>query len=218
MRKVHGAIVVAGVALGMACPLAAQTVGLGFGDGIEIVTEHDAIIDGNVYDIEGPNAHFDPNAGAWQKILNAPANGFQPGQIYTVVERITFFPPPPDSVTRFPISDWHETIELGAGMQLWDIWTTDHRLPNIGLDPSPGAPPLPGLTFGISPDGSEIWFEFDPILPPPGGLTLHITKDFRYVGSTVSFDPVIITQYPTPAPATLALLGLAGIVVCQRKR
>jgi hypothetical protein len=196
----------------------AAPAGLGFGDGVSLVTIHSEVDGENLYEINGPDDgfYFDPSAGAWEKQLLAPINGFQPGQIYTVREWFTFFPPPAGT-PNFPLEDWHEEISLGATGQVWDVWTTENFDPIISFDPG-FIDPVPGLEFMISADGTGLWFDFDPINIGPNGVTLHIEKEFRFTGSTVSFDPVIITQYPTPTPGTLALLGIAGIGASRRRR
>jgi hypothetical protein len=196
---------------------AGSPVGFGFGDGVSYTSEHSEIDGENRYEIGGPDQgfFFDPNAGAWEKHLLPPINGFIPGQIYCVQEWFTFYPPP----TGFPnlkLADWHETIELGSDGLPWDIWTLEFGPPIISTDA--GGPPISGLEFMLSEDRTELWFDFDPINIGPNGLTLHIEKYFQYTGSTVGFMPVIITQYPTPTPSGLALLAIGAITLGRRRR
>lgn len=195
----------------------AQPGPLGFGDGVEVVTEHTVSADGTTFEISSPGGgfFFDPGAGAWEKILLPPSNGFVPDQVYTIREWVSFFPPP-TGVAPMPLADWHEEIALGVDDQIWDVWVRDSD-PVISLDPD-SMDPLPGLTSMISADGLDLWFDFDPLDVPAGGLMLHITKEFRFIGSTVSFDPVVITQYPTPAPGAAVLLGAAGVGWAGRRR
>jgi len=202
------------VALGTTGALATP-IGLGFGEGVELKTEHNITPGSNLYEINGPldGFYFDPGAGAWQKQLLAPSSGFLPGAVYTVHESVTFFPDPLG--LDFTIEDWHETIELGLDGQIWDIWVADTMEPTI-MDEA-GAP-LPGLEYGISADGTELWFDFDPVEVGPNGFTFEIWKEFRFVGDVPSFDPVVITQYPTPTPGSLAVLGLGGLVAARRRR
>lgn len=216
--KIKHTITLIGLAVSLSTTITlAAPVGLGFGDGISFVSDHNEIDGQNRYEINGPDDgfFFDPNAGAWEKHLLAPANGFQPGGIYCVSEWFTFFPPPAGG-PNYKIADWHEDISFGPDGRIWDVWTLELGPPIITFDP--GGPPIPGLEFMISDDGTSLWFDFDPINVGPDGVTLHIEKYFMYTGETVGFDPVIITQYPTPAPGSLAILGLAGLMVCKRHR
>lgn len=189
---------------------------LGFGEGIAYTSEHTFNFDTNRYEINGPTSgfYFEPDAGAWEKQLFAPPNGFIPGEIYCVSEWFTFLPDPTGAGT--PLADWHETILPGNDGLVWDIWTDIFGPPIISTDP--GGPPLPGLEYMISGDGTSLWFDFDPIDIGPDGLTLHIEKYFRYTGATIGFEPVTIIQHPTPAPGALALLGLAGMAAAKRRR
>lgn len=216
--KIKHTITMIGLAIGLCtASTIADPVGLGFGDGVSLITQHDPITGENIYEINGPDDgfYFDPNAGAWEKHLLPPSGGFVPGAIYCISEWFTFFPPPA-GFPNLKIADWHEEISPGPDGSIWDIWTLEMGPPIITFDP--GGPPIPGLEFMISADGAGLWFDFDPINVGPNGVTLHIEKYFMYTGATVGFDPVIITQYPTPAPGSLAILGIAGLIVCKRRR
>lgn len=217
MKSVRISTIAAFAITAFTTPSLAQSLSLGFGDGIEYTSTHMFNDASNSYQIMSPDGgfSFDPDAGAWEKILLAPSNGFIPDEIYCVEEWVTFNPDP----TGLPspaLEDWHETIFPGPDGQIWDIWNTELGDPTISIDP--GGPPLPGLQWMINMEGTELWFDFDPIDIGPDGVTLHIQKYFRYTGATIGFDPVTIVQYPTPTPSSLALLGLAGIVATKRRR
>jgi hypothetical protein len=218
MRDTHR-LITFGVALTCTAAITqAGTFALGFGGGISYSSTHTETIPGSgVFDIGVDDTfYFEPGAGGWEKTLLPPSQGFIPGQIYCVNEWFTFCEPPTGEPGR-PLEDWHEEIALGSDGLPWDIWVTDFGPPIISFDPDL-RDPIPGLEFMISADGTNLWFDFDPIFPGPDGITLHIQKYFRYTGPTVSFAPVVITQYPTPAPSSLALLGIAGLVTCRRRR
>lgn len=196
----------------------AAPVSLGFGPGISYTSTHSSVGGLNLFEIGGPadGFSFDPAAGGWEKILLPPSSGFQPGQIYTVREWFTFFPSPtglPDN----PLQDWHEIISFAPDGQIWDVWTDVNGPPVISFDPD-SREPIPGLQYMISIDGTSLWFDFDSIFIGPNGVTLHIEKEFRYTGNSVSFNPVTIYQYPTPAPGSLAILALAGLCTTSRRR
>lgn len=198
-----GVAVSGGAALG-------QIIPLGHGNGPAFETFHPSIPGTNIYEVIGGPFWFEPNAGPWIKNLIAPPQGWQPGQIYTLHETFTFFPPP-DGTPGQPITDWHERIDFGFDGQIWDIWVGDPMF-------MVGSAPPPGLMTMVNDPRTELWFFFDPIEPGPNGVTFSIWKEFRYVGTFPMFDPVRIIQYPTPAPGAVALLALGGMVASRRRR
>jgi hypothetical protein len=218
MRGTHRFITIGAALSCTAAITQAGTFALGYGGGISFTSTHTESVPGSgIFDIGVDDTfYFEPGAGGWEKVLLPPSQGFIPGQIYCVNEWFTFCPPPTGGPSQ-PLEDWHEIISVGPDGNPWDIWVTDLGDPVISFDPD-SREPVPGLQFMISTDGTGLWFDFDPIDIGPGGVTLHITKYFRYTGSTVSFNPVTITQYPTPTPSSIALFGIAGIITCRRKR
>lgn len=189
---------------------------LGFGGGPPVFeTTHDTI-DGESWQIDGPTFWFDPDGGPWIKTLLPPSTGWQPGVTYQIHEWFTIVPDPTTGVS-LPVEDWHEEFLPGADGQIWDIWT-DAWEPTISFDPMMGGDPVPGLEWSISADGASIWFDFDPIIAPAGGVTLHIWKDFQYTGQPGSLEPLRLLQYPTPAPGALAVLGFGGLIALRRRR
>lgn len=201
------------VSVGLCAPSALATMSVGLGPnpgGDPFTTTHDFDPASNEYRIDGGPFSFDPNGGPWVKILNAPQGGFIPGLTYGVHETFTFVPPK-DGSANIPLTDWHERLTFDDTP--WDVWVnlTASEFLVDGL-PAPGNMPM------LSPDETEIWWFFDPIVPGPNGITITIWKEFQYFGPTVRFDPVTIVEYPTPAPGGVALLALAGVAAARRRR
>lgn len=201
----------AGLLISLATGSAAfAQIGLGYGGGVELETFHDPQPGSNAYHIDG-QFEFVPGAGGWMKNLFAPPSGWLPGQIYTIHETITFFPPSDGTVGQ-PLSDWHEHIELGSDGNIWDIWVDGGSMFSVdGTTPA-------GLMTMLNDSKTDIWFLFDPIDIGPNGIRLDIWKEFQFVGMTPMFDPVRIYEYPTPAPGAAALLGIAGLCSARRRR
>ena len=192
-----------------AATTAGAQVGLGFGGGISFESQHEIVPGTNEYRIDGDFA-FDPDQGGWMKELIAPPGGWIPDMVYAVHETITFFPDPTGGA-GFPLSDWHEHIELGSDGLIWDIWELDPMFMVNGM-------PAPGLMTMFNDERTDIWFLFDPIDIGPNGVTLEIWKEFRYVGSMPMDGPVRIYEYPTPTPGAAAVLGIAGLFSARRRR
>lgn len=68
--------------------------------------------------------------------------------------------------------------------------------------------------LSIETDGPILRFSFDPLLP---GTEIDLTSELRYAGASglQSFD---LRQSPTPEPATLALTGIAVLIILGRPR
>ncbi len=148
----------------------------------------------------------DPNGPKWIKILADPNGGpftAAPGQTFTVTESLFIAP-------ELDWADWHEDI-LTPGWEWVD--------PIVFL--ANGSSPANLAVINMSGDpthGGSVWFYFDP-LPP--GTKIDIRKKLQYVGGadgTAFFGKVEIAQYPTPEPATLAMLGLGSAVLWRRHR
>ncbi|HOW69386.1 MAG TPA: PEP-CTERM sorting domain-containing protein [Phycisphaerae bacterium] len=147
----------------------------------------------------------DPTGPAWLKELwgpNAAPVVAQPGQTFSLSETLTVG-------GKLPWLDWHEKI-ITPG---WE-WVA----PSVFL--ANGNPPS-GLSVSYTPStatqGGEIDFYFDPLQP---GTQVNIRKQLQYVGvpGTVFTGGILIAEYPTPEPASLALLGLGGLAFLRRRR
>lgn len=198
--------------------LAAAASAQGVGPGSPTSTNHEFNQGG--WWVGGPNdlvngpgpisVSLDPNGPVWRKTLfPAPGGIIPPGQ-YFLHELITITPnaaaPRP-----MPWTDWHEQwVTPGVA------WTSG----GISLA-GQTTNPLPGLMTMIDPTGNSIWFTFDPLFPALPGtppLTIEIWKQFVVTGPNGIAGPLVLNEFPTPAPGGAALLALAGLASAVRRR
>jgi hypothetical protein len=154
----------------------------------------------------------DPNGQPWFKDLlesgpNPPIGVVaQPGDTFTVHEQLIIG-------GNLSWKDWHEEI-LNPD---WE-WV-DTAVNAITLHVNGAV--APGLSIMNMPAGAgvggSLWFDFDEAFP---GDTIDIYKNIQYVGAagTVFSGTIHIAEYPTPEPATMALLGVGSMAMLKRRR
>jgi hypothetical protein len=156
----------------------------------------------NVVDPQGQPipVQLDPNGPVWSKVFTDPNGGnfFQPafGPPLPVYEALQVAP-------TLPWTDWHEDVIHPD----W-VWTNPSILVN-GVTPG-------GLTITGAGTNSLSFF-FNPVAP---GSIVEIFKDLVYTGvpGTTFIGTLNIHEYPTPEPASAALLGCAGVLLLSRRR
>jgi hypothetical protein len=159
---------------------------------------------------------LDPNAGPWIKNLVGPDGGPVPadetcGQItgapcsYTLTEWIHI-------AGRGSWTDFHEEV-LTPG---WNISGFMSRADN---EPISGLTNMLMDTDGFT-HGGAVWWFFDP-LPP--STVLKFQKTLTWVGDPNTpgnlFNGIIqVAQYPTPEPASAALVALGATMLVLRRK
>lgn len=170
----------------------------------------------NMVNITGTGIVTSNPSDVWNKdiVWNYTGGSISPGDKLCINEEITLFSSP-TSTTR--VSDWHERLVGGSVPLGWS-------LQGAGISFKVGASPFPfnNVNVGLSPDGREIWFDFDPLnLGPPGNLapiTLVISKCIEYRGTSVitsgggpsQLEVRIMQQPSVPEPAGM-LLFVSGV-------
>ena len=204
------------VAMALTCP-SAWAISVGNGPGQGESTNHAIYAVGvaAAWFIPAPPAAsipvtLDPSAGPWSKRLDLIHSEtpvvLEEWQSLPIIEFLKV-----DGNT--PWTGWHEEI-LTPGCE----WDSSDLGVTVTTDLST-FPPVPGLSFNLQP--TTLDFSFDPILP---GTEIFIVKGIRFVGvdannpEETTGDPVFISEYPIPEPATLSLLALGVLALLRRKR
>jgi hypothetical protein len=150
---------------------------------------------------------LNPSGPAWSKNFTGPNGGpfSQPalGPALPVQEFLLVS-------GNLPWTDWHEDVvgidASGAPDYSW-TWANPTLLV--------GGLPAPGLTM-TGAGTSSLSFFFNP-LPP--GTPVIIRKQLAYNGlpGTAFSGTLAIHEYPTPEPATLALMGIGSLLMWRRR-
>ncbi len=184
---------------------------------------------------------FDPTAGPMLKMFRSPYEDTLDNPLVQL-DALQPFPQPVwedfQIISGPPPADWHEEI-LTPGWE-WvlpgddrfpTLFPADASLITLNGNPHPWQPiPMPG-----GPMPHMVWAKFPPI--PPGN-TLDIHKALLWVGTPgdriwgdMQLDDgvfsdesyIVVREYPTPEPASIALavlgaLGLVGLVRSSRRK
>lgn len=181
---------------------------------------------------------FDPDAGPMIKQFEPPPTILDATQPFPLPIWEDWFLLPGGAAggpASKPVSDWHEIIitpgwvwlepgdEYGDGL----IFEPTGSLITRNGDPWPHHHQPGEDDF---PQGTALFVEFDPITP---GNVLDIHKALLWVGTegnsrwgdgtndagtqTIPEGVVIVLEYPTPEPASLALIGIGSILLFRRR-
>jgi len=146
---------------------------------------------------------LDPHGPTWMKDLWWSGGTVPPGGAIILTE---------DLVVGGEQSwtGWHQRI-MTDSFQWWGISATV----------VPGDVPLPGLVRDFAPPGDPpgtgLSISFAPLAP---GAQIRIWEMFKYTGPSplTLTGPITIEQYPTPEPASVALIGAGGFALMRRRR
>ena len=201
MRKLAQPILIICVLLVTAGPLLAQ------GTATSPSTVHVPYSDGNLY-VGGPNdlingpapypIDLDITGGPWRKQMKTDplAGGGFGGKLIETIQ----------NVGTEPWYDWHETF-IGGG--IGGAWL---GMNSVLVNGNP-------ITFNTTITGSDLTIDnfSQPVMP---GDVLTLDKALVTTANVIGPDQVLFTvlEYPTPEPASAALLALGASACLLRKR
>lgn len=145
---------------------------------------------------------LDPVGPPWTKIINDPNFLLLNGGLLNLNETII-------NVGTEPWFDWHEHIAPDATGAVPGVWINVQMMVN-------GNP----IGFNAVGLGSpNLWLDTfsQPIMP---GDILNVRKIIDvYPGIPgIVQQPIVIHEYPTPEPASAALIGMGSLVLMARRR
>ncbi len=141
--------------------------------------------------------YLDPKGSPWVKNFVNPgpvANGV----VYTIIEPLQVAAGP-NGVPAIPWSDFHETLPAGFA------WIDNANNP-FGFACSQAGV---AWTDTLDASGLNVDWTFSPALQI--GTTLTFTKYCIYTGPVPGPNAIMVSEYPTPEPSTIALLAAAAI-------
>jgi len=144
---------------------------------------------------------LDPTGAPWRKTIKSdPLTGFTGTGSFTMIETI-------QNVGTEPWYDWHEDL-LNNG-QLGVVWDA---VTQVTVNGNP-------ITFNEVLVGNSLSIDTfsQPVLP---GDIFVIEKDLRTTSKVIAPDTTLfqVLEYPTPEPASAALLGIGSIVLMGKRR
>ena len=153
--------------------------------------------------INGPGAYpidLDPAGLPWRKaIVSDLLTGFVGFGGFTMIETV-------QNVGTEPWFDWHEDVFSGALGVAWG------GVMSVNVNGSP-------ITFNETITGNSLWIDtFSlPVLP---GDVLTIEKDLVTTSNVVAPNVTLleILEFPTPEPASAALMGLGSLILMARRK
>lgn len=110
----------------------------------------------------------------------------------------------------------HDTIQLSLAGGATEVTTGPGAGTFTFARPAPGSTSLATFTYTTAPSGDPIVGEDVTLILRAGGYTDNPNDSF--VIAQTLFDNLTLNATPVPEPASLSLLGVAGLAVLRRRR